>query len=204
MTNPWDRFLLPRLVTVACASKPMRSARAKAVALAHGDVLELGVGAGPNLSLYDARSVTRVVGIEPNALLRERAAAAVHTVPVELTGDVAESLPFAEGAFDSVVCTFTLCTVPDPAAALREVRRVLRPGGRFVYCEHGSAPDAQVARWQRRIEPLWSKLAGGCHLTRNVETSLREAGFSVDSRGAEYLRKTPRFVGWHWWGQATR
>lgn len=182
----------------------MQRARSKAVALARGDVLELGVGAGPNLALYDPQQVQHVTGIEPNELLRSHAAAAAHAVPVELTDHVAEALPFADASFDSVVCTFTLCSVRDPAAALREVRRVLRLGGAFVYCEHGAAPDDDVARWQRRLDPIWSKLAGGCHLTRNVETELRDAGFTVDSRGSGYLRKTPKFVGWHCWGEATR
>ena len=123
---------------------------------------------------------------------------------VDVRDALAERLPWPDASFDTVVSTFTLCTVPDAVAALREARRVLRPGGRFVYCEHGLAPDADVQRWQRRLDPLWSKLAGGCHLTRDVEPALAAAGFVVRPRGAGYLRRTPRFVGWHRWGEATR
>jgi len=115
----------------------------------------------------------------------------------------AEALPYEAGSFDCVVCTFTLCSVQDPAATLAEARRVLKPGGRFIFCEHGLAPDADVVKWQRRIEPFWTPFAGGCHLTRAVATSIEAAGFQLTRLEKMYLPKTPRVLGWNEWGEAT-
>jgi len=115
---------------------------------------------------------------------------------------VAEALPFEDHAFDSVVCTFTLCSVHSPLVALHEARRVLKPGGRLFFCEHGLAPDAGVARWQGRIEPIWKRLAGGCHLTRPVISTITEGGFAVEHSGSMYLPSTPRIAGWSEWGVA--
>ena len=198
----YDDHVMPRVVAAACATKPVTRKRALVVPRARGEVLELGLGAGPNLPFYDPDRVVRVRSVEPSRLFREQANRLAAPVPVEIEAGVAESLPYESQAFDTVVCTFTLCTVHDPAAALREARRVLKPGGTFLYCEHGLAPEPAVVRWQRRLEPMWSALAGGCHLTRDAEALLREAGFAVEPLGSGWLRKTPRFAGWHVWGEA--
>ena len=200
----YERQIMPRLVAAACATRPVTRKRALLVPRARGEVLELGLGAGPNLPFYDPKLVTRVRSIEPSDLLRTRAQAVTGPIPVEIQAGMAESLPYPEASFDTVVCTFTLCTVHVPAAALAEAWRVLRPGGRLLYCEHGLAPEPRVARWQRRLDPVWSVLAGGCHLIREPETLLRAAGFAIQSLGSGWLRGTPRFVGWHTWGQAMR
>ncbi|MBS0476518.1 MAG: class I SAM-dependent methyltransferase, partial [Proteobacteria bacterium] len=115
-----------------------------------------------------------------------------------------EAIPFAEGSFDSVVCTFTLCSVGDQAQTLRELHRVLRPGGRLLFGEHGRAPDASVRRWQERIEPVWKHLAGGCHLTRPITAAIEEAGFRSLSHGERYAPKTPKFAGWMEWGEVVK
>lgn len=193
---------MPRLVACACANAPMQRARKRLVPLARGRVLELGVGAGPNLALYDRAQVEQVVAVEPSALLRARAARAPAEVPVEIHDARAEALPFGARSFDTVVCTFTLCTLSDPLAALAEARRVLRANGRLLYCEHGLAPDADVRRWQHWLEPVWTKLSGNCHLTRDVTRLLEQRDFTVDELGARYLRRTPRWVGWIRWGSA--
>jgi ubiquinone/menaquinone biosynthesis C-methylase UbiE len=169
-------------------------------------VLELGIGGGLNLQFYDRARVTSVMGVDPSEPLRRRAAAAPREAGLAVTvlpGE-AENLPFADSSFDTVVCTFTLCSVRSPARTLCEARRVLRPGGMFLFFEHGLAPDRSVARWQRRLEPLWTRLAGGCHLTRPVTASVVAADFQMVDVQAMYLPKTPRILGWSEWGCAQR
>lgn len=204
MASFYERRILPRLLTCACAAPPMMKQRAKVVPLASGEVLELGVGMGLNLAYYDPAKVGRVRGVDPAAELRAQAQAAPRDprLAVEIVDGTAEALPFEDRAFDTVVCTFTLCSVHTPAAALQEARRVLKPGGTFLFCEHGLAPDAGVAKWQRRIEPLWKRIAGGCHLTRPVARAIEAQGFKVERMDSMYLPGTPRFAGWNEWGAA--
>jgi SAM-dependent methyltransferase len=205
MASLYDRFILPRLLSCACSSPPMMRQRAKVVPRAAGKVLELGIGLGLNLAFYDPDKVTSVVGVDPAAELRAAALAAPHDprLQVEVRDGTAEALPFEDASFDTVVCTFTLCSVHNPAAALAEARRVLRPGGRLLYCEHGLAPDGDVARWQRRIEPIWKRIAGGCHLTRPIGGAIAAAGFTLDETDSMYVPNTPRIAGWNEWGAAT-
>jgi SAM-dependent methyltransferase len=204
MTSFYDRHIMPRLIACACAARPIARQRAKLVPRAEGRVLELGIGGGLNLAFYDPAKVTSVTGVDPSAELRERAEAAPRAegLKVEVREGSAESMPFEDASFDSVVCTFTLCTVHTPAAALAEARRVLKPGGRFFFCEHGLAPDAGVAKWQRRLEPIWKPIGGGCHLTRPVVGGIEAAGFRIESHETMYLPKTPRIFGWQEWGAA--
>jgi ubiquinone/menaquinone biosynthesis C-methylase UbiE len=184
----WSRHVVPFLVEKACRSTTILEERRRWIPRARGTVLELGVGSGLNLAFYDAAAVTRVTGIDPSAALLARAAPRASTapVPVELVEAAAEHLPFAAGAFDSIVVTYTLCSVADPLAALREVRRVLRPGGDLIVVEHGLAPDASTRRWQHRITPLWRRVAGGCRLDRDVGEILRAADFATDQVDAAY------------------
>ena len=205
MATLYDRFVLPVMLKCACSSPGIMKQRAKIVPLASGRVLELGIGMGLNLALYDAEKVESVTGVDPAAELRAIALAAPRDpgLSVIVEDGAAEALPFENASFDCVVCTFTLCSVQTPAAALSEARRVLKPGGRFLYCEHGLAPDAGVAKWQRRIEPVWKRIAGGCHLTRPITTAIAAAGFSITRQDSMYIPKAPRFAGWSEWGEAT-
>ena len=143
-------------------------------------------------------------GVDPSEAMRQRASSAARPagLSVEVRDGTAEALPFEDASFDSVVCTYTLCSVQDPATALSEAMRVLRPGGRFLFCEHGLAPDPGVTKWQRRVEPVWKAMAGGCHLTRPVAASLEKAGFRLDGVDSMYLPGTPKIAGWNEWGQA--
>ena len=204
MPSFYDRKILPRLLTCACTSPPMMKQRTKVVPRATGRVLELGIGMGLNLAFYDPQVVKVVVGVDPSAELRALADAAPRPdgLAVEVADGTAEALPFEAASFDTVVCTFTLCSVHTPSAALAEARRVLKPGGSFLFCEHGLAPDAGVARWQRFWDPLWSAMAGGCHITRPVASTLPTAGFKVDWLETMYLPGTPRIAGWNEWGRA--
>lgn len=198
MTSFYDRHILPRLIGCACGAGAIAKQRAKIVPRAGGRVLELGIGGGLNLAFYDPARVSSVTGVDPSEGLRALALTAPRPagLKVKVLPGEAEHLGFDDESFDTVVCTFTLCSVHTPAAVLAEARRVLKTGGRFLFCEHGLAPDAAVARWQRRIEPFWTPLAGGCHLTRPVGAAIAAAGFVIDETQTFYMPKTPRPLGW--------
>lgn len=200
----YDATIMPRLITCACSQGQVMKRRAALVPLARGDVFELGCGGGINHAFYDAGAITSYAGIDPHEGLLEgaRTAAREKGWVADLRQGRGEAIPFAEASFDCVVCTFTLCSVSDPAQVMREMRRILRPGGKALFLEHGRAPDPGVRRWQERIEPLWKRLAGGCHLTRPVASALAEAGFAVEPLGKGYTPKAPRFAGWMEWGVA--
>jgi SAM-dependent methyltransferase len=205
MASLYDRFILPKLLGCACSSSPIMRQRKKIVPRAEGRVLELGVGMGLNLAYYDPDKVTAVVGVDPAAELRAVAMAAPRDprLAVSVEDGDAEALPFEAASFDTVVCTFTLCSVCAPAAALSEARRVLKPQGRLLFCEHGLAPDAGIAKWQRRIEPVWKRIAGGCHLARPITGAIQTAGFKVEDMESMYVPKTPKIAAWNEWGSAT-
>jgi ubiquinone/menaquinone biosynthesis C-methylase UbiE len=206
MASLYDRFVLPRLLKCACSAPPIMKQRQKVVPGARGRVLELGIGMGLNLPFYDVEQVESVTGVDPAAELRTLAEAAPRDprLVVRVEDGTAEALPFDAASFDCVVCTFTLCSVRDPTLALAEARRVLKPGGRFLYCEHGLSPEPEVAKWQRRIEPIWKRISGGCHLTRAVTTAIEAAGFNVARHDSMYLPRAPRVAGWNEWGEAVR
>ncbi|MCF8211360.1 MAG: class I SAM-dependent methyltransferase [Rhodoferax sp.] len=203
MTENWyERYVLPRLIDMACGIAPIRRQRMKIIAQAQGAVLEVGIGTGLNLPFYDPSRVTRIVGVEPAlrlhplALQRGQQAG----LDVELIGLSAERLAVADASFDSVVCTYTLCSITDPVAALKEMRRALKPGGKLLFSEHGRSPDPKVLKWQTRLQPYWTKVAGGCQLDRDIPALLKEAGFhpQVQSR---YM-PGPKILSYHYWGEA--
>lgn len=202
----YESRIMPRLITCACGQKAIARQRAQIVPLASGRVFELGCGGGLNQSFYDHTKITEFAGIEPNGALLEsaRAAARARGLTADIRQASGEDIPFASSSFDTVVCTYTLCSVADPARVIAEMQRVMKPDGRLLFLEHGRAPDAGVAAWQQRIEPLWRPLAGGCHLTRPVGGSLRAAGLSVEPLGQGYLPRTPRVMGWMEWGVARK
>jgi ubiquinone/menaquinone biosynthesis C-methylase UbiE len=179
-------------------------ARSKVVPHAAGDILELGCGGGINMEFYDRNRVRSFTGLDPSPELLEmsRAAAQAHGIDADIRGGVGEAMPFGDGQFDTVVTTFTLCSVAEQAAVLSEIRRVLKPGGTALFLEHGGAPDAGVAKWQRRIEPIWKRVGGNCHLTRPISDAYAAAGFAVERQGALYMPKTPRPFGWVEYGAA--
>lgn len=201
--NWYERHVLPCLLDVACGLAPIRHQREQVVPLAQGRVLEVGIGTGLNLPHYDPRRVRQLVGLDPamslHRLAQRRAARA--GLAVELIGLSAERIPLDDASFDTVLVTYTLCTIPDPLAALREMRRVLAPGGRLLFCEHGRAPEASVRRWQARLQPLWGRIAGGCQLGRDIPALLHEAGFETPGLHEAYL-PGPRPFAYNYWGQA--
>ena len=202
----YDTYVLPRVIGCACGQGQIMKRRSMVVPLAKGDVFELGCGGGLNQEFYDTQAVKSFAGIDPHAGLLDRARAAAEAKgwPADIREGVGEDIPFPSRSFDTIVCTFTLCSVSDPAQVLSEMRRVLRPGGQALFLEHGRAPDANVAKWQDRIEPFWKKIAGDCHLTRPIGSAFRGAGFEVEPFGQGYLPKAPKFASWNEWGAARK
>ena len=200
----YGRYVLPRLIDLACSAKPNMRQRQKLVPLARGRVLEVGIGSGLNLPFYDPDAVSGVWGLDPSEELTRLATRAARDVPfdVEFVSAGAEEIPLDSRQFDTVVLTYTLCSIPDAIAALREMARVLKPGGSLLFCEHGLAPDAEVRRWQHRIDPIWRRLAGGCRLNRDVPELIRAGGFEIGRMETMYI------PGWrpacfNYWGGAT-
>lgn len=185
----YDRFVLPRLIDFAMKDKRAAERRAVLVPQAAGIVLELGIGSGLNLSYY-SRAVERVVGVDPSPelLARARRRAQRHSLAVELACRSAEELPWPDESVDTVVTTWTLCSIPNAHQALREAKRVLRRNGRLLFVEHGLSPDAGVEAWQHRLNPLWRRLAGGCNLDRRIDELIRSAGFEIAQLETGYLR----------------
>jgi ubiquinone/menaquinone biosynthesis C-methylase UbiE len=200
--NWYERSVLPYLINLACGVKPIRRQRMNLIPQAEGRVLEVGMGSGLNMPFYDRARVRSIVGVEPSLRMHRLAMRRIRDagVEVQLMGLSAEKLPAADASFDTVVTTYTLCTVPDPVAALTEMRRVLVPGGKLLFSEHGRAPDAGVRRWQARLNPLWSKVAGGCMLDRDIPSLLEQAGFRLDVQ-SRYL-PGPKVLSYHYWGEA--
>lgn len=201
--NWYERHILPYLLDCACGMKAVRRQREQVVPLAAGRVLEVGIGTGLNAQHYDKAKVGKIVGLDPATRLHRLARKRIGRagLDVELLGLSAESIPFAAASFDSVMLTYTLCSIADPVAALKEMRRVLAPGGKLIFCEHGRAPDAAVRRWQSRLQPYWKRLAGGCHLDRNVPLLLSDAGFRCEQIQTRYL-DGPRPFTYNYWGVA--
>ena len=177
----YQRHVLPRLLHLAMRQDALLPFRRRVIGAAEGKVLEVGIGSGLNLPLYGP-AVRSVIGLEPSPeLLRmARARAVAAAVPVELLEASAETLPLDDASVDTVVTTWTLCTIPDAGRALAEMRRVLRPGGALLFVEHGRAPEPGVARWQDRLDPMWTRAAGGCHLNRKIDELISGSGFRMD------------------------
>lgn len=200
----YDTHVLPHLIGFACATPQIMKQRLKIVPAAEGRVLEVGFGSGTNLSFYDPVKVERLFALEPSEGMRRKAARAIAESPldIEWLSLPGEQIPLDDASVDTVVLTYTACTIPDAGAALAQMRRVLKPGGLLLFSEHGAAPDPGVAAWQRRIEPVWKPIAGGCHLTRDPVAMIEAAGFRIDRVERGYLPKSPKFAAYNSAGAA--
>jgi ubiquinone/menaquinone biosynthesis C-methylase UbiE len=194
----YDRHVMPRLVGGLCGLPAVTRHRKRVLPQAYGRVLELGIGPGHNLALYDRSKVERVFGVDPVPEMTALAQPAIARAgfPVDMIQAGAEEIPLDSATADCAVLTYTACTLPDVPRAMAEIRRVLKPGGTVLFCEHGASCDADVCRTQDRFDATWAKLAGGCHLNRNIQRELEEAGFDVELVYADYTPWTPKFLGY--------
>ena len=201
----YERFILPKVVHLTCSSKPIRYQRRQVVPLAKGRVLEIGIGSGLNLPYYDPSKVERVWGLEPSMQMRAMAEKRVREtqLKVEFIGLSDDEIPLESDSVDTVLVTYTLCTIPDVVRALEGMRRVLKPGGELIFSEHGLAPDENVRRWQDRLNPIWKRLGGGCNLNRPIPSLIEQGGFKIKSMETMYI------PGWkpasfNYWGTAVQ
>ena len=202
--NPYQRYVLPKMIDIACGMGAVTKLRAQIVPQATGEVLEIGIGSGLNLAFYDPNKVTSITGVDPAAQMQALALTRADDIdiPVEIIAVDVQGIHAVTDRFDTIVMTFTLCSIADPIAALTEMARVLKPNGRLLFCEHGLAPDISVERWQHRLTPWWKPLAGGCHLDRNIPALLAAGGFMVDELNEQYL-SGPRALSYIYSGWAT-
>ncbi len=200
----YDRYILPGVVHFACGLKPIMLQREKVVPLARGRVLEVGIGSGLNLRYYDAGRVTKLWGLEPSPEMRRKARRASRSVSfdVKFLEHSGEEIPLEDRSVDTVLVTYTLCTIPETEPALRGMARVLNPGGQLIFCEHGMSPDESVRRWQNRMNPIWKRLAGGCHLNRAIPDLIEHGGFRIKGIESMYLPGW-RPASFNYWGTAT-
>ncbi len=199
----YSRYILPRVVHFTCGLKPNMRQREKVVPRARGRVLEIGIGSGLNFPFYDPTRVAKVWGLDPSPEMTRMAEQAARSLrfEVEFIGLPGDEIPLEDKSVDTVLVTYTLCTIPDTTPALRQMSRVLRPGGELIFCEHGAAPDASVRRWQDRLNPIWKRFGGGCHLNRAIPALIEVGGFRIESLETMYIPGW-RPASFNYWGTA--
>ena len=199
----YNKFILPHIIDWTCKQKPNRLQREKVIPLAAGNVLEIGIGSGLNLPFYDNENVKALMAIDPAIEIWDKNVIDTQNLGFEFdfVKAFAENIPADNNAFDTVVITYTLCSIPDVRVALDEIKRVLKANGKLVFCEHGKAPDKAVQKWQDMINPLWKQFGGGCNLNRDIPLILEENGFKSANMETMYI------PGWkpgsfNYWGTA--
>lgn len=202
----YEDRILPHIIDCACSMGQVMKLRSEVVPRARGRVLEVGMGSAINLQFYRADQVEMVYGLEPSEGMRRKARPNLEKSPVtvewlDLPG---EKIPLEKDSVDTVLLTFTLCTIPDWHAALEQMWRVLKPGGELLFLEHGESPDERTRKWQHRITPGWKKLAGGCHLNRHIAELIRQGGFQIEELENLYIPRAPRIAGYIYKGRAIK
>ena len=202
----YETNVVPKLLTVLCNTKPNHYQRKKVVPFATGDVVEIGVGPGLNLQYYNSETVNKVIGIDPsdelNIIAKENANKV--NLNIEFNLSSAESIDLPTSSVDSVVCTFSLCSIPDPTKALNEIHRILKPGGKYYFCEHGISPDTSTKIFQNLTNVFYPKLSGGCHANRDILKLITDAGLNIVEEDTMYLPGSVKFLGFNYWGVAVR
>ena len=200
----YEKYILPRFLNCACASEPITYQRKKVVPLAEGKILEVGIGSGLNLPFYNKSKIEEIWGIDPSEELNAMAkkVAIKENINVNFITSSAEDIPFPNDYFDTVLITYTMCTIPSVLQANKEIRRVLKHNGKMIFCEHGVSPDENIKKWQKRLNSIWGKIAGGCNINRNIPMLIKSSGFKIVEMDEMYLPKTPRIAGYNYWGYA--
>jgi ubiquinone/menaquinone biosynthesis C-methylase UbiE len=198
----YAEWILPSLIDLSMRNKRLRPYRERVAGAAEGRILDVGVGSGLNLPFY-ARQAQEIFGLDPlpRLLARTQSNAQHMQIPIYLLEGSAERIPLADRSMDTIVMTWTGCSIPEVGTALREMRRVLKPGGRLLFVEHGRAPEPAVARWQDRLDPFWRRLSGGCHLNRKIDDLLSDAGFQIDRLATGYI-PGPKIMAFFYEGSA--
>ena len=202
----YETKVVPKLLTILCNTKPNHYQRQKIVPLATGDVVEIGVGPGLNLQYYNTTNVNKVIGIDPSDELNKIAKKNANKVNLDIEFNLssAESIDLPTSSVDSVVCTFSLCSIPDPKKALNEIYRILKPGGKYFFCEHGISPDFFTKVFQNVTNIFYPKLSGGCHANRDIPKLITDSGLKIDEKDTMYLPGSVKFLGFNYWGVAIR
>jgi len=201
----YEKFVLPKVLDVCCSTKPITYQRNKIVPNAKGTILEIGIGSGLNIPYYQKSNIKKIYGLDPSPELCEMAKKAAHKneIKIDFLIEGAEEIKLPSQSIDTVLITYTLCSIPNPNDALKEMKRVLKHDGKILFCEHGAAPDLNVFKWQNRINPLWGKLFGGCNINRDIPSIILNSGFKINNLEQMYLPSTPKIVGYNYWGSAT-
>lgn len=202
----YNKYILPKFINCACGSKPIDYQRGKLVPYAKGIVLDIGIGSGLNIPFYNKSNINHLYGLDPSPELLEIAmkVAKTHELDIEFLECGAESIPLADDSIDTIVITYTMCTMPDISLSNAEMLRVLKPNGKLLFCEHGLAPDKRVAKWQKIINPVWKKIAGGCNLNRDIPKLIESSSLKISEIEEMYLPSTPKFAGYNYWGIAEK
>jgi len=202
----YNKYILPKFLNCACGTKPINFQRDKIVPLAKGIVLDVGIGSGLNIPFYNKSKIDHLYGLDPSDELLKiaKSIAKKHELEIEFLECGAEAIPLPDNSIDTVLITYTMCTIPDVELSNLEIMRVLKPEGQLLFCEHGLAPDKNIVKWQRRINPIWNKIAGGCNLNRDIPKLITSSGFKILDMEEMYLPSTPKFAGYNYWGVAKK
>ena len=203
--SAYENYVLPKLLDTCCSTKPINYQREKIVPNASGTVLEIGIGSGLNIPFYNISKIDKIYGLDPSIQLCKKAIKKAKEINmnIDFLFEGAEEIKLKSNSIDTVVITYTLCSIPNPMDALKEIKRVMRSDGNILFCEHGIAPDIKVSKWQNRINPIWGKLFGGCNINRDIPSIIANSGFKVQNLEQMYLPSTPKIVGYNYWGSAS-
>ncbi|RLB92583.1 MAG: SAM-dependent methyltransferase [Deltaproteobacteria bacterium] len=199
----YNKYVLPKLTHWVCSGQDMTDQRIKIIPQAFGRVLEIGIGSGLNLPFYNPEKIDFLWGLDPSEQLRKIAEKKAVDLPfnVEFIGLSGEEIPLEKNCADTVVVTYTLCSIPDVLKALIEMNRVLKPGGKLIFCEHGKSPDHHIYKWQNRMNPIWKRVSGGCNLNRHIPSLIEKGGFKINHLDMAYMSRF-KLASFNYWGTA--
>ena len=200
----YDKYVCPHLINYAMQMKPFRNQREKVIPYASGRVLEIGIGSGLNFNYYNKENVSEVFAVEPDSILLEKAQqnAKINNINLNVQQLKAEELPFDNNSFDTIISTYTMCSIPGLSSAMSEINRVVKPNGKLLFSEHGKSPDMNVFKWQKRMNGIQKRIAGGCHLDVDIPNEIIKANFKLNKIDSMYV-PGPKFLSYHYWGVAS-